>query len=123
MQHAAVIQVVGYFETFQKLYRKRCELIVDYVVKGAILNTVRETNEPHNNMNNIDRAALVSENLNEYVTTNEGLRRLSNILDESQSAKCPHTTEQDRSFTLADDTLTVGELMDCRSDLFTVEEE
>lgn len=70
-------------------------------------------------MNTIDRTALVSENLNEYVSTNEGLRRLSSILDESQSARCPHTTEQDRSITLADEALTVGELMDCRSDLFT----
>jgi hypothetical protein len=73
-------------------------------------------------MNNIDRNALVSETRNEYVQTTEGLRRLGAILEESQSARCPHTTEQDRSMTLNDDSLTVGELMDCRSDLFAEEE-
>jgi hypothetical protein len=69
-------------------------------------------------MNTIDRNTLVSEALNEYVATNDGLRRISDILTESQSARCPHTTEQDRSMTLSDDSLTVGELMDCRADLF-----
>jgi len=43
-------------------------------------------------MTTIDRNALVSANRNEYVTTNEGLRRLGAILEESQSARCPHTT-------------------------------
>lgn len=74
-----------------------------------------------NIMNTIDRQSLVSENRNEYVNTTEGLRRLGAILEESQSARCPHTTEQDRSMTLNDDSLTVGELMDCRSDLFAEE--
>lgn len=72
-------------------------------------------------MTTIDRNALVSVNRNEYVTTNEGLRRLGAILEESQSARCAHTTEQDRSMTLNDDSLTVGELMDCRADLFAEE--
>jgi hypothetical protein len=72
-------------------------------------------------MTTIDRNALVSANRNEYVTTNEGLRRLGAILEESQSARCPHTTEKDRSMILGDDSLTVGELMDCRSDLFAEE--
>jgi hypothetical protein len=72
-------------------------------------------------MTTINRNALVSANLNEYVTTNEGLRRLGAILEESQSARCPHTTEQDRSMLLNDDSLTVGELMDCRADLFVEE--
>lgn len=72
-------------------------------------------------MTTIDRNALVSDTRNEYVATNEGLRRLGAILDESQSARSPHTTEQDRSMTLNDDSLTIGELMDCRYDLFSEE--
>jgi hypothetical protein len=73
-------------------------------------------------MNTIDRNSLVSEVRNEYIQTNEGLLRISSILEESQDARCPHTTEMDRSMTLNDDSLTVGELMDCRSDLFAEEE-
>jgi hypothetical protein len=70
-------------------------------------------------MNTIDRTALVAQIRNEYLETNEGLRRVWHILEESQSARCPHTTERDRVTMLNDDSLTLGALMDCRPDLFS----